>query len=169
MIRRAIDSIRLTSHAAFYAAWRPRWARTFTFTMFYILVCGRCWEFSTFLLRSVKVKTFMGGSLPKLGTRSHPLWNIQYPVKFQRHADGKDFLQTEAKVYLPPGGYVWRSRAHGSWEVALLPHRRQSRSWSKHGGDTFECLKHVLMVVWHWYFEDNGGMPESHCPIDGIF
>lgn len=73
--------------------------------------------------------------------------------------------QPQARELLPPKAHIWLGR-HGCWAVHLHPHRRYSESWSlsSHHEACMNCVRHV----WRLFLADNN-MPESACPVRGLF
>jgi hypothetical protein len=72
--------------------------------------------------------------------------------------------QSDAKQYLPPGGYVWRNRRDNSWHSQITPFGTCSRTTAKHGD---EALHMVISDAWHKYCLLEGILPED-CPMAGL-
>ena len=106
----------------------------------------------------------MGGTLPRLRDARHPLYKLEHPAELKPG----EYSQPEAKVFRPPGTQIWKSPVMGSWGLSDPPHRKHIEPWVKHGS-TFEALKRLLRFAWTQYFADHGGLPNSDCPIRGIF
>lgn len=79
----------------------------------------------------------------------------------------QEIAQSEARLYAPPGAYIWADRRAGSWHAHLPPFRRIGRSWSTHGGEA-QTLKLCLRYLWDKWCEVNG-VPHSECPMQGVF
>lgn len=74
---------------------------------------------------------------------------------------------SEAKLYAPEGGFVWRSlTGTGAWEAHFPPYPRISRSWSRYGEN--ESLRPCLVELWTRWCEVHA-MEPSACPVAGIF
>ena len=105
-------------------------------------------------------------AVPKPNTKNHPLYKSKFPGELPKATN--DITQALAKTYLPPTASIWRDNARGGWHVHVQNHKRHSECWKSHGGDSHETLKCVLRHAWGQYLSDHG-LPESHCPIAGLF
>jgi len=79
-----------------------------------------------------------------------------------------DMLQSEAKLYLPPGAFIWRANVKGAWCVHFAPHKSHSESWAAHHHDSGKAMMAAGRFVWREFLDDHA-LDESHCPIKGIF
>ena len=126
---------------------------------FYICIC--------FPFSKLKVKHLHGGTVPTIDSNAHPLYRLRFPRILQPKGE-KPITQAEAKLYLPPNSYIWRSPKHATWEAHVPPHRRFTETWLKHNNDAYDAMHACLRHAWDMYFQDNG-IPNTHCPIEGIF
>ena len=80
------------------------------------------------------------------------------PAGFVEHA--------EAKAMLPPGATIWRMLQVGGWMCHLPPYPRAPFPFNKWGprASLICCLQHC----WHLFLLDRG-LPDSECPIRGMF
>ena len=116
----------------------------------------------------LKAERLYKGKAPQLTDKWHPLYNIKLPKALPSQLTHKDLTQPEAKVFMPPGSYLWRSVKHGSWEAHCPPHRRFSEPWARYAGSSYEAMHVCIRRAWILYLADFG-LFESHCPIEGIF
>ena len=75
--------------------------------------------------------------------------------------------QSEAKLFLPPHGYLWRSRTVDAWNARYSTYPVRSAKDTAHGGEG-ESLKEALRGAWSWFLSHHG-LDESHCHIVGLF
>lgn len=73
---------------------------------------------------------------------------------------------SEAKRLAPPGSYVWRSRADGSWNGRLPPFRESARRWQRYSERGALLL--VLRILWEQYCDYNN-LELSTVPVEGLF
>ena len=84
----------------------------------------------------------------------------------KRLPDFTHIPQSEGKRWMPPGGYLWRSRTDNVWcsRYSFYPERAAADSaHAGEGGSLVECLRHA----WYWYLK-HFGLDEEHCPIPGF-
>lgn len=74
--------------------------------------------------------------------------------------------QKDIRMYLPPGGHVWKSRGASSWCARLPPYSQVSRSWQKHGDHL--ALRLCIRHCWDQYLDDEGLTAED-CPITNLY
>ena len=77
-----------------------------------------------------------------------------------------DLLQRDIKLFVPPGGSVWRCNRVGAWASHFPPFRRHSCTWGLLGinGAAIE----VLRDLWQKYCWTHG-LPRSVCPYPQLF
>ena len=106
------------------------------------------------------------GKVPSLKSKLHPLNPYTFVAKVP---DGtNDLAQSEAKLYLPPGAFIWRANLRGAWYSHYPPHKTHCESWSNHQFDSRQAMFAAVRHVWMQWLGDEG-LDESHCPIKGIF
>ena len=108
----------------------------------------------------------MGGKVPK------SVWGKKHPLNKYKFVDRMPdasclTLQADAKQYLPPGAYIWKANSRCAWVSRLPPHSEHAFPWSGHGNQSESMVK-AVRDSWSLYLADNC-LPESHCPIKGIF
>ena len=138
-----------------------------------LLVWGHELVYFLFGLASVlsdllEVKNVFKGTLPRVQDPEHSLYMLIFPPSVPPKTN-QQVLQPEATVLMPPNTFIWRSPKHGTWEVHVPPHRRYTQTWLKHGSEPYDAMLDCVRHAWRTYFEDHGGIPESHCPIKGVF
>lgn len=71
-----------------------------------------------------------------------------------------------AKRMLPAGASIWRTLQTGGWQCHLPPYPRASFSFARWTprGSVVLCLQYC----WRLFLSDRG-LPESACPIEGLF
>jgi hypothetical protein len=78
---------------------------------------------------------------------------------------GTNMSQQEAKEWMPPGSYIWKSNNDGSWCAKLPPFNKVGRSWRRHGEE--QALRLVVSLLWHQFMDLHGMGPED-CPIHDL-
>ena len=73
--------------------------------------------------------------------------------------------QAEAKEWMPPGSYIWKSSRDASWFGRLPPFNRVARSWRKYG--EHQALRLVVSAVWHQWMDYHGVSGED-CPVKDL-
>jgi len=74
--------------------------------------------------------------------------------------------QAEAKRFLPPGAYIWRSWGQRCWIGRCPPLGSHSRTWLQYG--QLRAARIVVKRCWADYLAMNG-LPMTDCPIIGMF
>ena len=73
--------------------------------------------------------------------------------------------QKEARVFRPPGSYIWLA-TRGEWCGHVAPYSRLSHPFAKHGTSQL-ALRACLKEMWTQYLEKSG-LPNSACPYAGL-
>ena len=115
-------------------------------------------------------KALQGPAVPALNSPSHPLYGKTFTRKIPEHS----VEQKEAKKMMPPGpgSSIWRGnpdgvKRSGSWNIHVLPFPRDYFSWAKCGSER-AALREAIKMAWtYWLLNHN--LPQSHCPIEGLF
>ncbi len=79
-----------------------------------------------------------------------------------------DLPQSEAKTFMPPGGYIWRANFGGSWQCHVPPHSRHTESWAQHGNDSRKAMLACIRFAWCQFLEEKH-LEITDCPIAGLF
>lgn len=77
-----------------------------------------------------------------------------------------DIEQSEAKLYIPEGGHIWRDRLGGAWCSHFPPFRRYSASFKKFG--QAESLRLNIVDMWTKWCRVSG-VSQASCPMKGVF
>ena len=100
----------------------------------------------------------------KAASAASPLAGKKFPLAYPEGG----VTQENAKQYIPPGCYIWKSSA-GAW-CGHYPNKgypRVSCSWvSGHSFDS--ACQEVTRKLWRQFNEFNG-RSETDCPIAGLF
>ena len=112
------------------------------------------------------VSKMPGKTLPLSGTKHHPLFKLHYPARFDPLAE---YSQPEANTFLPPRCAIWKSPVMSSWGIDHPPHKKKTEPWAKHKSNVTHALRALLQFAWDTFLRDEGGLPRSDCPIEGIF
>ncbi len=98
--------------------------------------------------------------------KDSPFYKAAWPKSVPLGED--DLPQREAKRFLPTGGHVWRDNARGAWAYHHEGHKRFSIPWSRFGGNSRLSMFEGMRVCWKLFLQDKC-LPESACPIEGMF
>ena len=114
------------------------------------------------LLGKKKLKAAAKAASKELSKRKFPC--LEAVLK----SASNDLPQSEAKVLMPPGGYIWRANFGGSWQCHVPPHARHTESWAQHGNDSRKSMLACIRFAWSQFLEDEH-LETSDCPIAGLF
>ena len=73
--------------------------------------------------------------------------------------------QRDAKVFMPPQGYLWKNNTDSSWCARCPPFPPLQRSWRCHGQLT--SLKFVISAAW-WQWCRLNGVKWEDAPVVGL-
>ena len=76
--------------------------------------------------------------------------------------------QQDAKRWIPPNSYIWRSNDRGAWMLHVVGRPRISASWTAFGGNSFQAMMDVVKRGWLMFMEDNE-MHVKDCPLPDLF
>ena len=115
----------------------------------------------------------MYGKPSEPGSPTHPVYNLKFPKKFEPE-DGSQISQSYAKSLMPPNAAVWvgnsKVERRGSWQVSYQARNgkrfHHSKTWQVAGSERLALLD-CISFLWRFFLVDNG-LPNSHCPIDGL-
>ncbi|CAK0790493.1 unnamed protein product, partial [Prorocentrum cordatum] len=108
------------------------------------------------------------GKTPAAKSKNHPLKNFIRDSGMPRRPPepGDDLDQGVAKLFLPPGAFIWRSNTQGAWCTNTLG-KYNSASWGTYGS-SFEAFKVALKKCWTVWLQHHA-LPLDHCPVEGLF
>ena len=106
-----------------------------------------------------------GGKDPKPNSKTHPLYKQEFPAQVPAARNEMD--QADAKLFLPPGAYIWRLNKRGAWGTSIGKHHDHTEPFARHGNDSAKAMWACVKFSWLMYLEDKC-LPKAHCPIAGL-
>ena len=108
-----------------------------------------------------------GGCLRGTATQTY----IRNTVKFYKGPEKLPVWdhvpQGEAKKFLPPGGFLWRSHTDNAWHARWETCPERAATDVANGGE-MGALTVVLQHAWQWFLQKKG-LNASHCPVQALF
>ena len=87
-------------------------------------------------------------------------------AKIKQLSENSLIPQADAKLFMPPGGFIWQSKGSRSWRGRIPPLKAAHRSWRKHGHEGAVFL--VVQECWKQWCTLQG-IPPDECPVKGVF